>query len=161
MGLMSFESRLIFLRKYCTYAPRDENYCYFQYIYEGLLKAANSGEIGNASYPGNNVYLRNKMAKYYHGYINYRGEHFPYDPEGNGELGSEEIAYHFEAMQLVFELVKQKLTRLSNLECLEPEHLASIFEANLGLNLDNEHQELESISFLFVFLSLTLPFAPM
>lgn len=136
LGLMSLASRLDFLNSLCVLPIEDKNFFYFQYVYAALVKAANSREIGDASYPGNNAFLRKRGSGYFHGYITSRNERLEFNENCDVEIEKKEGRYHFEAMKLLVNLNIQNIQGQHDQHPISLDDLIKIFSENLTLEVD-------------------------
>jgi hypothetical protein len=132
MGLMSLQSKLHFLKHHCERITPDSSFeekCYFQYVYKGLIKAANPSESGDASYPEHRCYFTTKYGNP-DGYVNYQGKYFPFSTESF----ETEADYHYQAIRVLLSYYNRQQGSNINTcedalvditECFEV-HLASV-----------------------------------
>lgn len=129
MGLMGHQEKLRFLRFHCESIgpdsePEDQNY--FHYVYQGLLKAVDPGESGDAYRPEHKCYFSTGRGNE-HDYVDYKGNSFNFlhqDPSLNAN-------YNCEAIRILINYYNCQKNSEFNL-FLEPQtDILKLFENNL------------------------------
>ncbi len=134
MGLMSFESRLKFFRHHLNSEESLNDIYYFQYIYQGLLMAADPALSGDASYPEHGCYFRSRDLRHFNGYADYRGNFYSFIRED----AEEQDNYIVNSLKLLIEGYNKDSDE-GNF-CLND--IIKIFELNIGdveRKLQQEH----------------------
>jgi len=121
VGIMSHGAKLEFLRHHVRSEESREDLHYFQYIYHGLLKAAQD-ESGDSSYPEiASFFSEDGGYLYLDGYVNFKGEERWFKGENT-------FSYHVESARLLIE----GYNHFNEDNLFELRDILSIFETNLN-----------------------------